>query len=386
MGSAAVGRHASVSLFNLLLLVALGASVDGGPAVAEPAGVALELDTPVAGASFTSTTPWIEMSGRAGKVPFFASDIVLAIDQSSDAFLASGMDVDRDGVVGRVRSWADERGRFAKSIRRWTTDADDTLLALELAIAADLTHGLGNRLNRIGTLAYSERPWPREPVGPPRSARASLERIPRKESPARIDIASALESAQAALQAAPLVAGPRRPRAVVLFSVGIPKVPDGAHWAKKRALETARALGEAGTQVWGIPFGRADGEYLAELGRASGGGVLQVEELVALSTEPTTTDFAPRELTIENRTTGRQARAVRIFPDGRFDAFAPVAEGENTLEVRAVLADGREARIRRVVHFDTPQPESTEARLEAARIMVELRRRTGEIDHSERLP
>ena len=42
---------------------------------------------------------------RLAETPFYASDVVIAIDHSALALHASGIDVDRDGVVGRNREW-----------------------------------------------------------------------------------------------------------------------------------------------------------------------------------------------------------------------------------------------------------------------------------------
>ncbi len=45
----------------------------------------------------------VKLSGRAGRVPLFAPDVVTAIDQSKRTLMASGLDVDGDGILGRRR-------------------------------------------------------------------------------------------------------------------------------------------------------------------------------------------------------------------------------------------------------------------------------------------
>ena len=77
------------------------------------------------------------------------------------------------------------------------------------------------------------------------------------------------------------------------------------------------------------------------------------------------------------------ARAILLFSDGRFDGFVPLARGENILEVRALLADGRSQRIRRVVHYEQPEAETLEDRRNTAGLLVELRHRTREIGGTE---
>ncbi len=74
---------------------------------------------------------------------------------------------------------------------------------------------------------------------------------------------------------------------------------------------------------------------------------------------------------------------MRVFSDGRFDGLVPLARGENILEVRALLADGRRQRIRRVVHYEQPEAETLEVRRNTAGLLVELRHRTRGIGGTE---
>ena len=86
------------------------------------------------------------------------------------------------------------------------------------------------------------------------------------------------------------------------------------------------------------------------------------------------------ELEIRNQTTGRLARAQRIFPDGSFDAFLGLVPGRNELELVGTGGDGRLSRARRTVTFERVGSETeTEAeRRKAARMLVKLRHRTAE--------
>jgi hypothetical protein len=65
---------------------------------------------------------------------------------------------------------------------------------------------------------------------------------------------------------------------------------------------------------------------------------------------------------------------VRTFPDGSFDGFVPLVPGENTIEIEAVLDDGRRARVRQAVHFEP----SEAAQAEDAELLSRLRDRTEE--------
>jgi hypothetical protein len=80
--------------------------------------------------------------------------------------------------------------------------------------------------------------------------------------------------------------------------------------------------------------------------------VLPLDRLDAQFGAPVPSDLRPRELEIENVTKHAQATSLRVFPDGRFDAVVPLEPGANTLEIRAVLADGHRETIRRLVHYE----------------------------------
>ena len=76
-------------------------------------------------------------AGREGSAvaPFSGSDVVLVIDHSTLSLVASGVDVDQDGVVGRNRIEVKERRGLLIPARFWTTDSGDTLHALQLRVA-----------------------------------------------------------------------------------------------------------------------------------------------------------------------------------------------------------------------------------------------------------
>ena len=83
--------------------------------------------------------------------PFISSDVVIAIDHSTLALLASGLDVDQDGVVGRNREWViRERETLPIPARSWTTDSGDTAEVLQLEVARALIPRLAERGNRLG--------------------------------------------------------------------------------------------------------------------------------------------------------------------------------------------------------------------------------------------
>ena len=54
---------------------------------------------------------------------------------------------------------------------------------------------------------------------------------------------------------------------------------------------------------------------------------------------------------IENLTASKRARAVRLFPDGTFDGYAPLDEGENLLRITVKGEKGGVHTIDRKVLF-----------------------------------
>ncbi|MEE8475048.1 MAG: hypothetical protein V3T01_06850 [Myxococcota bacterium] len=235
------------------------------------------------------------ISRQVAAPPFRASDVVIAIDHSAVALLASGIDVDGDGVVGRNRQWIGEKESIPTSAWSWTTDSDDTVEALQLRVAQALVATLAERENRIGLVSFTRRAWSRGtslvrlvdrpsivvPVGSPNAVLATLADFPAVRERRHTDLARLLALAAELLDgASPLE--PTRPRAILLLSLGEPSAPDGLHWSSRRAIALAGSLGERGIGVWAIPFGALNLAYLQELTGSSGGAVVPLAQLDAV--------------------------------------------------------------------------------------------------------
>ena len=289
-----------VPVILLLGLVSSGCANESH--VAEPAAPArhehleIELGRPAADQPSRQPAPFVEVSGRAGMLPFFASDVVVVIDHSTLALIASGIDVDEDGIVGRTRSRVTERDGLLKPGQLWTPDSGDTVQALQLRVARALVPRLAARQNHVGLASFTlrartrgtsllqrltEKPGIIVPVGEPDAVLRALEDFPAARQRRRTDLASLLELGAELLDDATPGAEPARPRAILLLSLGLPSAPDGIHWSSRRALERAAELGERGIAVWAIPFGPADIGYLDELTRRSGGRVVPLDQLDA---------------------------------------------------------------------------------------------------------
>ncbi len=61
----------------------------------------LEIETP--GHAAQTSIPWVEVRGRAGTAELFEADVVIAVDLSLSTLRPSGIDLDEDGVIGRLR-------------------------------------------------------------------------------------------------------------------------------------------------------------------------------------------------------------------------------------------------------------------------------------------
>jgi len=363
-------------LIGLVLAVATPGVANDSPAtqtgrLGPQQPLAIELDRPAPGRHIRESTPVVEVSGRAGSLPFFASDVVIVIDHSTLALVASGIDVDEDGEVGRNRSSVTQWQPLAPPGRLWTTDSGDTNEALQLRVARALVPRLAARQNRVGLASFSyrarmrfanlvrltEKPAVVVPVGEPEAVLAALDDFPPAQERRWTDLVRLLERAAELLDDAPPGGEPARSRSILLLSLGAPSAPDGIGWSSRSAVEHARNLAARGIALWAIPLNTADPVFLTELTRAGGGGVLPLDRLDAEFGADVPSDLRPKELEIENVTTRTRAGNLRVFADGRFDTTVPLAPGANTLEIRAVLADGRRETLRRVVHYEAVPAE-----------------------------
>jgi hypothetical protein len=361
-----------------LLLIAIAAPGNANQPSAAQSGepaqrehFAIELDRPAPDQHIRAADSRVEVSGRAGTLPFVASDVVLLIDHSTLGAVASGIDVDQDGVVGRTRSSVTEWEPLAPNAPLWTTDSGDTVHEMQLRLARGLLARLEARQNRVGLAAFNFRAWTggsrlvrltekpgiRVPVGEPDAILAALAGFPPPQERRWTDLTRLLERGVELLDEGALANEPSRPRTLLLLSHGKPSAPIGIAWSSRSAIEYAEGLDERGIVLWAIPLRGGDTDFLSKLTRGSGGEVLPLDQLDARFAVPVTSDLRPRELEIENITQHTRASSLQSFPDGRFEAVVLLAPGANTLEIRAVLANGQRATIRRQVHYEASPAE-----------------------------
>jgi len=357
----------------------------GAEARGDSEGGSLDIASPADGERIRLSAPLVEVSGRIQVPELFDSDVVIAIDLSQTTLFASGLDLDRDGVTGSTREWAREKKLHDRHHNLWTSDPDDAVIHSELIAARALVQGLSQRRNRIAVLTYTETPLVRAYLGPASRALEAIDAISFSLDTAGTDVGRVLAASARMLDDAREQEGGNRPRAVLLFTDGKPegtnfdRLARAEFWAVRAALEEASELANDGIDLYILSFGEVEEEstkFLESLARAAGGSLLQVGRPGLLLNDLPSVVLAPLRLEIMNETTGERARALRTSDDGRFDAFLPLVPGENRLTVQATMWDGRLLIDQRVVHYQKPVVETEVDRRNAARMLIEMRRRT----------
>jgi len=387
-----VARGAPPAWIPLLALLGACASPPPPPAAGpDPGSHGLELlvVSPHGEAEIRNSAALVEVSGRVGQDWLMRADVVIGIDLSNSALLASGVDVDGDGRLGRTHHFAEDGGGLGRVPSSWTSDPDDTIARAELETARHLIRGLGSPDLRIGIFTYTEEPKTRALLGAPARALASLDEIAFVEDWTGTNVARALRHAGDLFLAVPRLEGTERPRVVFLLSDGRPTVPQARYWAAREAIEAARELSERHIAVCVLGFGEGivseddpepdDIAFLEELARVTGCQSFPVMEPRMFRFDRAPRDEPPAELALRNLTSGAAGRAVRLLEGGLFDGFLDLVPGENEIEVSVRLADGRELRTRRVVRYAPAEVEGEEERRETARLLLRLRERAGQL-------
>lgn len=375
----------------LALTLLLDGPARAGDAATPPETAWLSIDEPARDGVAVSL-PLAEVRGRAAPGGAAAHDLVIVLDASDSTILPSGWDVDGDGPDGRTDSAQAER--FADS-PLWTArmrdaDLDDSVLRAEIAAARALLDRLDLGRDRVALVVFSDEAEIVTPLGRSRAAlEAALEEL--ASHPDRwlrgTNFGAAIVEAQHALgdtaeslsrpDATDTTAGRRR--SILFLSDGEPTLPAGPDMPRQHALWSAHAAAAAGIRIHAFALGQRAVRGLdvfADLAALSGGRFERLDQAGdAIVRLPQTDLVGLAGLHVHNETTGRPVRALRIFPDGRFDGFLELAPGANRIRVEAVANDGATAVAdRTIVRLDrTPDPELVEALLER------LRRRTQEV-------
>jgi len=337
-----------------ILLATFGALLASGPVGAE--NVYVEVDSPLSGDTVRAPLALVEVRGWAGTGLRGQHDVVIVIDRSTSTFRSSGVDVDRDGVLGQ-----DLRGESSPYAVLWTTDYGDTIISAELLAARRLIERLDPETTRMALVSFGMNAKLEAPLGSTRAELlAALDAIP-PEPRGDTYMYGALSEAIDAFDKAPSVPGPRRQRQILLFSDGIATAPEPASAAQKTAVHAARNAARAHARLTAYALGpaaAAGGKQFEEIARANGG------QLIVLDSPADVLEFVPyaswtriAKVALENTTTHEPGRALRLFPDGTFDGFAPLALGKNELRLTVTSEGGATGTITRWVAFEKALPD-----------------------------
>ncbi|MDJ0867059.1 MAG: vWA domain-containing protein [Myxococcota bacterium] len=361
-----------------------------GPARGQEPWIALE--SPASDAVHEGVA-WVEVRGRAGVGPTRHHDVVLVLDLSASTWLASGVDVDGDGELGRMSSRLRQlRSRNIQTTnlerRHYSSDLDDTTAAALIEAARRFAAGVDPRYTRIALIDADERARVAAPLG------ASSEQLSEalatlaaraRTTGGKTDFAAPIRAALALL--GPPHADPPRHRTVLLLSDGHPSSPHPPSLARREALAAAREAAASEVRILAFALGPdalAGLSFYRRLAEAAGGRTLQSETPGAvLGLLPRVRLAGVSQVTLENRTSGAAGSAVRLFADGSFDGFLPLVAGANEIAVRVEGEAGGSAELRRRVHLLAADSDPALAARRAAELeaLLELlRARTAETE------
>jgi uncharacterized protein YegL len=355
-------RVPSILLAGLLTLLAA--------ASARAEKVYLEVDAPRSGDLVREPLGLMEVRGWAGTGLRGKHDVIIVLDRSASTFRASGVDVDADGRVGR-----NFPGEQKEHPVLWTSDFGDTVISAELLAARRLIERLDPESTRMGLVSFGSNAKLEAPLGSSRAQLlAALDAIP-PEPKGGTYFYGALEEAIVAFGKRVQDPADRRQRQILLLSDGIPTAPDPPAAALATSVRAARNAARAGARISAFALGpsAAQGRALFEEIVAANGG-----DLVVLSAPADIVEFVPymswtsiAKIELENATTREPGRAVRLFPDGSFDGFAPLVPGRNELRLKAQSTGGATQSVTRWVTFEKTLPDPE--KLERLRKTLEIR-------------
>lgn len=363
----------------------------------------LEIDAPREARS-TVDQVLIEIEGHGGTRRGEVHDVVIALDVSESTLEDSGLELDDDLPGDRtdphLLEWllSQEGGeRLAKKLD--TQDFDDTVLAAEIEAARALVSRLDPKRFRVAVLTFAEDARKAATLGSSRAELlAALDGLPKD-----LHVEAAGTNYQAAIQLANDILRPEQGkpddhlRSIVFLSDGAPTRPLLGDRAARYALEAAMESARAGIRLFAFAIGPEAEAGVAVLEQMAGwtaGKLHRVTRPAMIVNRLRELDLVGlTDLEVHNATTGGEARALRVFPDGSFDGFIELEEGSNTLRFRARGDDGDVHQVERVVTYrratgsekSTPAvasgPEGSAATDAASDpILEKLKARTAEIE------
>jgi hypothetical protein len=336
----------------------------------------LDVELPRQGERVRGLSGWVVARGQGGLWETVLQDVIIAIDESPSTHLPTGTDLDGDGEIGR-RSRMDPLGLLESS-----TDPDDAVIRAELQAARALIHQLDPQTTRVGVLTFAEKANVLAPLGTPDAALAVLDEYRVRSYPSRTSLAAALDGALDAFfdfREDKL----RRQRTVLLLSDGQPTSPNKIV-GRMQALAAAEKMGEIGVPVQAFALGLTaieNSDFYRSLAEQTGGRFVPLQNPADVVNELANLRFTGLEdVQIESSPIGQPGRAVRVFPNGSFDGYVPLAEGENRITITGRMQSGQQLSATRTVFFERPSRPSPADELAARELQETLQNRKVEIE------
>jgi Mg-chelatase subunit ChlD len=367
------------------------------PASAARSPVRIQVESPRKGEPLTNKVDQAPIRGNAmteGDKPA-AFDVIIAIDVSGSTKVASGVDVDRDQVVGiNPQLELLEPGTYPEGTV--STDPDDTILAAELAAADALIASLDQSRVRVGIVSFSGdmdpntglrlRPdqqdaWLDIPLTEDFArARQSLAAIKARGPHGGTNFSAGLRLAVtelASLTGAKSAPRPDAKKVVLFLTDGIPTFPIGPGGVTddgdvEAALNAARLAHKAGIIVNSYALGPnalTNPIAATELARITLGTFMPVQNPGDIISFLQGVTFANIEdVVFTNLTTREVSTDVQLAPDGSFSGFVPVQEGHNKVRITALASDGSSGSVDLDLDFQRSGLTERELALELERI------------------
>jgi Flp pilus assembly protein TadD len=336
----------------------------------------LDVELPRDGEQVRGLSSWVVARGQGGLWESALQDVIIAIDESPSTFLPTGSDLDGDGEIGQ------ERTMNLLDRRQASSDPDDAVIHAELLAARALIRQLDPLTTRVGILTFSDESHVLAPLGTPDAALAWLDEYEIRVTSTRTSLSAALDGS---LEAFFDYREPdtRRQRTVLLLSDGRPTSPS-KEIGKLLALAAADRMGEVGIPVQAYALGKTaleDPDFYRGLAERTGGKFIPLENPADVVAEFANLRFTGlRDVEIESSPIGQQGRAVRVFPNGSFDGYVPLAEGKNQITITGVMEDGQKVSATRTVYYERPKNPSPADELAAQQLRDTLQERKLEIE------
>jgi len=325
----------------------------------------------------------VEVRGWAGTGIRGAHDVVIVIDRTASTFAPSGVDLDGDGLIGKTVKVPTRYGQWISRV----TDPDDSIARAQMIAARRLIERLNPESTRMGLVTFGRTERVKARLGSSREELlAVLDHLPKRPERGGTYFYGALIASIKVFELGQPSENGARHRSIIFLSDGRPNEPPPPSFAAKAAVRASQHAAKANIRIYAFALGTevaANPDVFLEMTRANGGELLIVEnpgEIVEYVPHMSLSRLEKVE--IENISTGRTARAVRLFPDGTFDGFAPLTPGENLLRV-TIYGEAGTRSLERTVFFERTARDSAKGRRRLELLLEQLKIRTLETQLAE---